>query len=211
MTLVNTLKCFMENPVIQLIDELDTSRVSNHRKGLLKPLLDYLSQKIKQKAEINLNFICTHNSRRSQLSQLWAKVISDFYGLNINTFSGGIEVTACNERTISSFKRMGLSIINPGGMNPRYEVKYHESRPPAILFSKIYSDDPNPKHNFAAVMTCAHADENCPFIPGAETRISLPYEDPKVFDDSPDEAKMYDQRSIQIATEMKYVLSTILS
>lgn len=201
----------MESTVYKHINQLDISKIDNHRKDLLNPLKDYLSQKIKQKAEINLNFICTHNSRRSQFSQLWAKVISDFYGLNINTFSGGIEVTACNERTISSFKRMGLSIINPGGMNPHYEVKYHESRPPAILYSKIYSDDPNPKDNFAAVMTCTHADENCPFIPGAETRISLPYEDPKAFDNSPEEAKMYDQRSIQIATEMKYVLSTILS
>ena len=145
------------------------------------------------------------------LSQLWAKVISDFYNQDINTFSGGIEITACNERTIASFKRMGFSILNPGGENPHYEIKYHENRPPIILFSKIYDDSPNPNKNFAAVMTCTHADKNCPLIPGADKRISIPYEDPKEFDDTFDEAKMYDKTSIQIATELKYIFSTILS
>ncbi len=197
--------------MIQLIDQLDTLGLSNHRKDLLKPLQDYLSQKIKQKVRVNLNFICTHNSRRSQLSQLWAKVISDFYEQDINTFSGGIEITSCNERTIASFRRMGFTILNPEGENPHFEIKYHENRPPIILFSKIYDDAPNPKKKFAAVMTCDHADEKCPFVPGAEKRISLPYKDPKAFDDTPDEAKIYDKRSLQIATEMKYVLSTILS
>ena len=200
----------MDNPIIKLINQLDILKIENHRKVLLKPLQEYISQKVKQKTEINLNFICTHNSRRSQLSQMWAKVIADFYGFNINSFSGGIEITACNERTVASFERMGFKVINPGGQNPHYLVKYHKNKEALILFSKIYDDAPNPKAHFAAVMTCTHADKNCPFIPGAEKRISLPYEDPKAFDDTPDEAKMYDERSLQIATEMKYIFSGLL-
>ena len=71
----------------------------------------------------------------------------------------------------------------------------------------MHNNPLNPKGNFAAVMTCNHADKNCPFIAGAERRISLPYEDPKAYDDTVDEAKMYNQRSIQIAQEMKFIFS----
>ena len=200
----------MFSSISSLITRIDNSTISDQRKELLKPLKEYLSSKIKQKSVVNLNFICTHNSRRSQLSEVWAKIIGDFYGLNINTFSGGIEITACNERTINSLSRLGFKIKNLGGENPHYEIKYADNKTPITLFSKLYDDPANPKTGFAAVMSCSHADENCPFIPGAEKRISLPYEDPKAYDNTADEAKIYDERSIQIATEMKYVFSGLL-
>ena len=191
--------------VIDLIDKLDHTLIVDHRKDLLKPLRDYIVLKSKQKVEANLNFICTHNSRRSQFTQVWAKIISDYYGFNINSFSGGTEVTNCNTRTIASFERMGFKVKNPAGENPHYELTYHEKRKPIIVYSKTFDDISNPKNNFAAVMTCTNAEENCPIIPGAEKRISLPFEDPKIFDNSAQESEKYDERSIQIATEMKYV------
>mgnify|MGYP001440300592 FL=1 len=200
----------MFSSISSLITRIDNSTISDQRKELLKPLKEYLSSKIKQKSVVNLNFICTHNSRRSQLSEVWAKIIGDFYGLNINTFSGGIEITSCNERTINSLSRLGFKIKNLGGENPHYEIKYADNKTPITLFSKLYDDPANPKTGFAAVMSCSHADENCPFIPGAEKRISLPYEDPKAYDNTADEAKIYDERSIQIATEMKYVFGGLL-
>ncbi len=200
----------MENRIFNLINQIDITTISDSRISLLLPLCDYIQTKVKQKTEANLIFICTHNSRRSQLSQMWAKVIADFYGIDIKTFSGGTEITACNERTIESFKRMGFIIHNPGGQNPHYELIYHPHKPSLLFFSKNYDDAPNPKENFAAILTCTDADENCPFIEGAEKRISLPYEDPKAFDDTTYEAKVYDERSIQIATEMKYVFSRLL-
>tara|TARA_B100001113_G_scaffold111725_1_gene90699 strand:+ start:4451 stop:5056 length:606 start_codon:yes stop_codon:yes gene_type:complete len=200
----------MFSSISSLITRVDNSTISDQRKELLKPLKEYLSSKIKQKSVVNLNFICTHNSRRSQLSEVWAKIIGDFYGLNINTFSGGIEITACNERTINSLSRLGFKIKNLGGENPHYEIKYADNKTPITLFSKLYDDPANPKTGFAAVMSCSHADENCPFIPGAEKRISLPYEDPKAYDNTADEAKIYDERSIQIATEMEYVFGGLL-
>ena len=108
----------MDITIIDLINRIDNTTISDQRKDLLKPLQDYLSLEVKQKKAVNLNFICTHNSRRSQLSQVWAKVIGDFYGHTINTFSGGIEITACNERTIDSLVRMGFDVTNPGGGKP---------------------------------------------------------------------------------------------
>ena len=197
----------MFSSISSLINRVDSTTISNERKDLLKPLKVYLSFKIKQKKAINLNFICTHNSRRSQLSQVWTKVIADFYGININTFSGGIEITDCNKRTVASLASMGFEVNDPSGENPHYELIYHSKKPIISLFSKMYNDPLNPKSNFAAVMTCTDADKNCPFIAGAEKRISLPYEDPKVYDETADEANMYNQLSIQIAQEMKFIFS----
>ena len=198
----------MNIDVIDLIDKLDDNLIVDHRKDLLKPLRDYVVLKSKQKVEANLNFICTHNSRRSQLAQVWAKIISDYYGFTINSFSGGTDVTNCNKRTIASFERMGFKVINPGGENPHYELTYHDKRRPIIVFSKTFDDASNPKNNFAAVMTCTNADENCPIISGAEKRISLPFEDPKIYDNSNQESEKYDERSKQIASEMKYIFNT---
>ena len=193
--------------VIDLINKLDDTLIVDHRKDLLKPLRDYVVLKSKQKVDANLTFICTHNSRRSQLAQVWAKIISDYYGFTINSFSGGTEVTNCNRRTIASFERMGFEVKNPGGENPHYELTYHEKRKPIIIFSKTFDDASNPKNNFAAVITCTNADENCPIISGAEKRISLPFEDPKIYDNSNQESEKYDERSRQIASEMKYIFN----
>ena len=204
-------KNLMSKSVIDIINKLDYSMIADHRKDLLKPLHEYVIFKVKQKVEANLNFICTHNSRRSQIAQVWAKIMSDYYGFNINCFSGGTITTECNKRTIASFGRMGFMINNPGGENPHYELTYHEKKKPIIVFSKAYDDAINPRNNFAAIMTCTNADENCPIIPGSEKRISLPYEDPKVFDNSTQESEKYDERSLQIAMEMKYVFNNELN
>ena len=58
-------------------------------------------------------------------------------------------------------------------------------------------------------MTCDHASENCPIVPGAEKRISITYLDPKISDGTPEQKAVYEERSLQIATEMKYVFSQV--
>jgi arsenate reductase len=201
----------MKPALVSIIDSLTAESIPEDRKILLQSLIDYITEKIALKQDVNLNFICTHNSRRSQFSQLWAKVIAIHYGVEINSFSGGVEITACNERTIASIERMGFDIKNFGGENPKYSISYHAEKAPLILFSKKYDDFSNPEKGFAAIMTCDHADENCPFIPGSEKRLPIRFVDPKAFDDSPKEAKMYDERSLQIATEMKYVFINLYS
>ena len=179
------------------------------RKVLLTQIIDYIKSKIDNNQEINLNFICTHNSRRSQLSQVWAKVASVYYGTEINSYSGGVEVTAFNERAIDSLVRSGFSILFENSINPKYEISYSENENPIIAFSKLFDDDFNKADYFAAIMTCSDADENCPYIPKAEKRIPLRYEDPKSHDDTPIESEKYDERSLQIASEMFYIFSQI--
>jgi arsenate reductase len=56
-------------------------------------------------------------------------------------------------------------------------------------------------------MTCSQADG--PFC--SQKRIPITYEDPKAFDNTPQQAEKYQERSLQIATEMLYVFSQIKS
>jgi len=183
--------------------------IPSTRKVWLTEIIEYIKSKIENNQEINLNFICTHNSRRSQLSQVWAKVASVYYGIEMNSYSGGVEVTAFNERAIDSLVRSGFSILFENSINPKYEISYSENENPIIAFSKLFDDDFNKADYFAAIMTCSDADENCPHIPNAEKRIPLRYEDPKSYDDTPFELEKYDERSLQIASEMFYVFSQI--
>ena len=183
--------------------------IPSSRKLLLNEITDYIKSKIDNNQEINLNFICTHNSRRSQLSQVWAKVASVYYGIEINSYSGGVEVTAFNERAIDSLVRSGFSILFENSINPKYEISYSENENPIIAFSKLFDDDFIKADYFAAIMTCSDADENCPHIVKAEKRIPLRYDDPKSHDDTPIESEKYDEISLQIASEIFYVFSQI--
>lgn len=183
--------------------------IDKSRLAVLNQLIEYIQQKIDTQQPVRLNFICTHNSRRSQLSQIWAKTAAWVNGIDVETYSGGVEVTAFNERAVASCKRLGFEIEgDTSASNPKYWVKLDENTQ-IECFSKVYDDPANPNSGFAAVMTCSDADENCPFIPGAEARIPLRYEDPKAFDDTDLEAAKYDERSLQIASELLYIFHAI--
>jgi arsenate reductase len=191
------------------IDTILQAEISEERKAILQNLADFIQQKINQDQPVNLNFICTHNSRRSQFSQLWAQTAAYAYGIPVNCYSGGVEETAFNERAVASISRSGFRVTHQGTENPKYSVSFIDSSDPLIMFSKLYDDPKNPASNFAAVMTCSHADENCPYIPGSDLRLPLLYNDPKEFDGTPGEAEKYDERSAQIAGELFYAFSLI--
>ncbi|MEY3050253.1 MAG: hypothetical protein RLY31_38 [Bacteroidota bacterium] len=185
-------------------------QVPPERRMVLAPLVAYVQDKTDRGEAANLSFICTHNSRRSQLSQVWAQTAAYVHGIPAHCFSGGVEVTAFDGRAVASLRRSGFRITSSEGVNPEHLVFYAAEAPPVRTFSKLFDDPANLADRFAAVMTCAHAEENCPFIPGAEQRIPVRYEDPKAFDDTPVEAARYDERSMQIASEMLYVFSCVL-
>ncbi len=195
------------------IRELEASIVSipAERKQQLKKIALYVRAKKQSGEPANLIFICTHNSRRSHMGQIWAATAASYHGAddNIQTFSGGTEATAFNPRAVAAIERTGFKVNHPGGDNPHYQVTFADNGLKMECFSKIYDDDFNPQENFAAVMTCSQADENCPFIPGAALRVSIPYEDPKVADGTEVEAAKYDERCRQIATEMFYLVSQV--
>ena len=158
-----------------------------------------------------LTFICTHNSRRSQMAQLWASAAAAQFGIDgVRAYSGGTEVTAFNPRAVAAMGRAGFVIDDPGGENPHYRVTHAAESPTMECFSKTYDDPVNPSTGFAAVMTCSDADASCPVVPGAELRARVQYDDPKSADGSPEEASTYDARCLQIATEMLYLFSRVV-
>jgi arsenate reductase len=188
------------------IEQVQKIPIPENRKVILSKLVDYIQNKLEIGQSPRLNFICTHNSRRSQFSQIWAQTAAAFFTIDVKCFSGGVELTAFNERAVASILRCGFKIEKAGEINPKYFVYYDSKSKPIVAFSKLFDDIPSP---FAAVITCTHADDNCPFIPAAECRIPVRYDDPKAFDDTALEAEKYDERSIQIASEMFYVFRNL--
>ncbi|MDN3725451.1 protein-tyrosine-phosphatase [Aequorivita sp. SDUM287046] len=193
------------------IELLETSTISEERKAILQPLIDYLSNKAQAGETTQLNFICTHNSRRSQLAQVWARTMADYFNTpNIECYSGGTEATSVYPMVVTTLENAGFKISREdNGNNPIYRIQYSLEKNAIGAFSKKYEDEVNPKKGFAAIMTCSQADEGCPFVAGSEKRIPIMYEDPKSADDTPHQTQIYTERSQQITTEMKYIFSQI--
>ena len=194
-----------------VIDSLDITTISKERRKVLAPLITFIQTKVDNESEIRLNFICTHNSRRSHFSQVWAQAIASYFNLdNVVCYSGGTEATALYPMVIETLQNSGFKIeVISDGNNPIYSIKYANNQHPILGFSKIYDSNFNPTSEFAAIMTCSHADGNCPMISGAEKRIPITFEDPKISDGTAQQKEIYAERSLQIATELKYVFSEI--
>ncbi|MDA8886423.1 protein-tyrosine-phosphatase [Bacteroidia bacterium] len=192
------------------ISNLYESQPEKERVEKLDVLVKYIQEQKDGGETIKLNFICTHNSRRSHLCQVWAKTMASFYAIDdVRCYSGGTEATAAYPVIIRTLKNTGFDVTSLGeDQNPTYKLRFDKEMCPMTLFSKTYDNEHNPNSDFAAVMTCNDADQNCPIIPNS-TRISLPYVDPKVSDGTDKQKEVYAERSKQIATEMKYVFSKI--
>jgi arsenate reductase (thioredoxin) len=198
----------VEGTIDKLVSEFN--QITEERKSAISHLKTYIVQQKQQGKKISLNFVCTHNSRRSHISQIWAQTAAHYYGIeNVETFSGGTEATAFNPRAVTAMKQAGFDItVIKDDKNPLYKVKFSSEAPALTVFSKRYDDDFNPRSDFAAIMTCSHADENCPFIPGAK-RIALTYNDPKEFDGTPEESAKYTERVNEIGREILYAFSQV--
>ena len=202
----------MINQNIQsVIKRLDPASISEERREIVRPLIDFIQSKTKDGKNIRINFICTHNSRRSHLSQVWAQTIAAYLNIkNVYCYSGGTEATALFPVVAETLKNSGFEVDTISeGRNPVYSIKNAANANPIIGFSKKLDDNFNPKSEFVAVMTCNSAYEACPLVSGAELRIPITFEDPKAFDNTPQQAEKYHERSLQIATELLYVFSQI--
>ncbi len=186
-------------------------RISEDRRKALRKVAGYVREQVESGRDAQLNFICTHNSRRSHMSQLWAQTAAEHFGIpGVNTYSGGTEATAFNPRAVAAMQRAGFTVEKSGeGENPLYQVRNGPSQAPMTAFSKVYFHESNPQEDFCAVMTCSQADESCPIVRGAAYRVAIPYDDPKVFDGTDLEAARYDERCRQISREMLYLFSQV--
>ena len=191
--------------VIEVGSDLKSKRIQQ-----LEPLSLYIFDKISNGNLAALNFICTHNSRRSHLGQIWLQMAAAYYKIDlVRAYSGGIEETAFNSRAVAALQRSGFAVEGGIGVNPKYEVSSDLGKFYLVSFSKKYNHSENPQKDFCAVMTCAEADEACPIIFGADLRVKLLYEDPKSADGTDYESTAYDERCFQIATEMFYVMKQV--
>lgn len=203
---------FMFPEILKNIESFSDQNIQAERKFALQKLVDYINKKRESDETIRLNFICTHNSRRSHLAQIWAQAMAYYFDVkNIACYSGGTEATAMFPMVVETLIHQGFQIQKLNvSENPVYTIKFTENEPAIICFSKKYDDAFNPKSNFGAIMTCDHADENCPIVQGAETRFPIQYGDPKLYDGMAIQSKKYAERSLEIGEEMWWVFKSII-
>jgi len=196
--------------VSEIVSEL--GKVSSERRTILDKIAKDITTFLNDGKDARMTYICTHNSRRSHMSQLWAQTAACYYGLdNVYAFSGGTESTACNIRTVTALRRAGFSIVNTTGEdeNPVYLIQFSDGQPPIRAYSKLYNADSNPKKDFIALMCCSKADKTCPVVQGASSRYPICYVDPKACDDTAEETAAYNARCREIAREMFYIMSNV--
>jgi arsenate reductase (thioredoxin) len=187
------------------------NQIAESRKDVLRNLADFIKKDLDAKSSTQLNFICSHNSRRSHLAQVWAQIAAHRYGLpQVQSYSGGTEATAIYTSTIAALKSAGLEFTDiKEGQNPIFAARYALDAKPILLFSKRYDHMFNPQRDFGAILTCGEADSDCPYIPNASFRIPVTYVDPKADDGTEREMKSYEETCAKIAGEMFFVLSEV--
>lgn len=191
--------------------EGDVANIPSNRKDALVALSDYIISSISESGYCKLTFICTHNSRRSHIAQVWAHAFSLYFDLeDMLSFSGGTEATAFHPNAIEALRKCGFRISDDGSKNnPRYRVQVGEKLPDLICFSKHLTEPPNPESDFCAIMVCSDADEGCPVVSGADKRISLPYDDPRHFDDTPEMRQKYGERIHEIGRDLMWCFDRV--
>ncbi len=123
--------------------------------------------------KMNVLFLCTGNSCRSQIAEAWLRELG---GEQFNVFSAGLEPHGVNPFTIKVMEETG------------YDMSEHRSK---------HLDEFVGKVNFDYLITvCGNADERCPVFPGMGNRLHWPFEDPAAFE-GPEEEKIALFRSVR--------------
>lgn len=197
----------LDQYITGLSEEFD--QISPERKADLERLAAFMVTSIQKDQTAKAIVICTHNSRRSHMGQLWIAAAAAHFGIGkVMTYSGGTAATAFFPGAIAALERAGFQFktLKPGD-NPHYEAHLGPDLTVGPLFSKTFDDSFNPSQGFAALMVCSEADEGCPFVPGASVRISLPFVDPKHADGTAEAADAYDLACRKIARAFTYAAS----
>ena len=181
-----------------------------------KQLADWVVANYQPGKPLNVTVVCTGNSRRSIMGSSMGNLAAAYYGMpEIRFHSGGTTPTAFNPRTVASLKAIGFEIEKtdkeaergePKSANPIYRVSWGDGFE-TLEFSKHYADQSNPQSGFAALMVCSEADAGCPFVKGATLRLSMPYLDPKIYDDGAFESAKYAERRDDIGRLMMSVMA----
>ena len=175
-----------------------------------RKLVEWIAKNYRPGTPLDVIVVCTGNSRRSILGATMGNIAAAYYGMpEIRFCSGGTAPTAFNSRTVKTLKEIGVDVEltdkeaargEPKTANPIYRLRWGSpgdtSGPTMEVaeFSKHYDDPANPQSGFAALMVCGEADAGCPFVKGSALRVSMPYLDPKLYDDGSLESAKYAER-----------------
>lgn len=103
---------------------------------------------------MNILYVCTGNSCRSQIAEGWTRHLG---GDRISVRSAGLEAHGLNPNAVTTMQAVGIDISN---------------QPSSIL------DDADVAWVDVVVTVCGHADEHCPVLPPGTRKIHWPFEDP---------------------------------
>jgi arsenate reductase len=103
---------------------------------------------------VNILFLCTGNSCRSQMAEGWARQIG---GKTVSVQSAGIEAHGKNPRAIAVMAEAGIDISSQ---------------------ESTVEDDTMIEAADVVVTVCGHADEQCPMLPAGTRKIHWPLNDP---------------------------------
>ena len=190
-------------------------RIDAPHRGAGEQLAHWIASNHVPGKRLDITVVCTGNSRRSILGASMGNLAAAYYGIpEIRFHSGGTAPSAFNPRAVAALVVIGFAVEptgaeaprgEPNTANPIYRVSWGDGFE-ATEFSKHYADKANPQAGFAALMVCSEADEGCPFVKGAALRLSMPYLDPKLYDDGAYETAKYAERRDDIGRFMLSVL-----
>lgn len=198
-------------PIEAYLAQLSPNNITEKRKEKLNMISEYIYKKLKQQEPVALNFICTHNSRRSFLTNVWANVLAYHFKLPlIESYSAGTEATEIFSSCLEVLEENGFQISRKSKtpVNPTYEIKFSEAAKKITDYSKSLAQQ-QLNQEFIAILTCDEANQACPMVPRAEIRFALPYQDPKAFDKLPNQKEAYRATNTQIATELLYLFNAL--
>ena len=119
---------------------LENIRLTEERRELLIAISKKIADEYLDRGKVNLNFICTHNSRRSQLAQVWSFFYSEYFQLkNIFTYSGGTEATDFHRNTVKTLQKSGFlfDLIGFSHKNPKYLISFEGTKKTFWDFQKL--------------------------------------------------------------------------
>ena len=100
--------------------------ITPDRELVMKDVASWIHEKQQKNERAELIFVCTHNSRRSHMSQLWAQAAAEYLNItHVQTYSGGTEATAFNPRSVRALSTHGFVITDTQERteNPIYATK----------------------------------------------------------------------------------------
>lgn len=140
---------------------------------------------------MNLLFLCTGNSCRSQMAEGWARHFAEkaISPLELEVRSAGLEAHGLNPRAVQAMARHGVDI--------------------SAQTSDVLGDAMIDWADMV-VSVCGHADANCPLLPARINKRHMPFDDPARATGSDEEIdRQFDEVCCQIRDSVLKMLTEL--